>query len=109
MDDNTKNTPWFSIDMYYKGFHIKKSLPQNVKLDKVTKIINLAIKKGYEPSWNKATSEDQLDPTAKWPQIKKEGCQHPEDQLEERISNSEKNPGKKFMKCVLCSNFVRWA
>lgn|SRR3990167_1912279 len=52
--------PWTSIDLYYKGFHIKKSVPDSYTADKIVKIINKYIKYGFEPSWNKETSDEQL-------------------------------------------------
>jgi DNA-directed RNA polymerase subunit M/transcription elongation factor TFIIS len=108
MNDETN---WTSIDLYKKGFHIKKSYPKSIKLDKLSELIDKAIEKGFEPSWNSQTSEEHLDPTNKWPQTqeRKEGCQHPEDSLEERTSQSEKNPNRKFMRCKNCNNFVRWS
>lgn len=63
MNEN-EQTSWTSIDLYYKGFHIKKSLPKNVKLSKITKLIEKAIDLGYEPSWNAETNKKQ-DPIMK--------------------------------------------
>lgn len=56
-----KNTPWTSLDLYYKGFHIKKSVPSSYKADQIIKIIDTYIEKGFEPSWNKDTSSEQLE------------------------------------------------
>src|SRR3990172_8748918 len=55
------NTPWTSIDLYYKGFHIKKSIPKKISAIKLAETIEKYIAKGYEPSWNKGTSEEQLN------------------------------------------------
>lgn len=58
------DTSWTSIDMYYKGFHVKKSIPQNVKFRDVIKSIEKAIELGFEPSWNTETNKKQ-DPIMK--------------------------------------------
>ena len=59
-----EQTPWTSIDLYYKGFHVKKSLPMNVKFSKIIKTIEVAIDKGFEPSWNDETNKKK-DPIMK--------------------------------------------
>lgn len=104
-------TPWTSIDLYYKGFHVKKSLPDNVKLEDLKKTIDTYKEAGFEPSWNEDTNKSQ-DPIMKATRSfgpTKEGCQHPEDTLEKRVSHSEKNEGREYMRCTLCNSFVRWA
>ena len=58
---NDENTNWTSIDLYYKGFHVKKSLSENVKVEELIKAIEVYIKAGFEPSWNSATSKEHLD------------------------------------------------
>lgn len=64
---NTKEeTSWTSFDLYYKGFHVKKSLAENTPLDKVKKAIEGAIELGFEPSWNKETSTKALDEDPGW-------------------------------------------
>ena len=69
MEDNDikevlTETPWTSIDLYYKGFHIKKSVPANFSADRIIEIIDEYIEKGYEPSWNQETNKGH-DPIAK--------------------------------------------
>ncbi len=103
-----ENTPWTSIDLYYKGFHTKKSFPGDYSIEKIKEYIEKAITEGFEPSWNSETSSEHLDETGKWPQVK-EVCQHPEDKCEVKISNSEKNKGKRYVRCTLCNSFIRWA
>lgn len=56
-------TNWTSIDMYYKGFHVKKSWPKSMKAEKIIKIIDKAIDLNFVPSWNKDTTSEALDPT----------------------------------------------
>lgn len=48
---------WTSIDMYYKGFHVKKSMPNNIKPEELIKGIEGYIKAGFEPSWNTETNK----------------------------------------------------
>ena len=59
-----KETAWTSIDLYYKGFHIKKSLPEDITLEGITGIIEEAIRLNFDPSWNSETNAKQ-DPIAK--------------------------------------------
>ena len=59
-----EETNWTSIDFYYKGFHVKKSVPQNVELKDVVGSIEKAIGLGFEPSWNAETNKKQ-DPIMK--------------------------------------------
>ena len=56
-----KNTNWTSIDAYYKGFHVKKTYPKAVGREKLITLIEQLIDAGFEPSWNKETSDGQLD------------------------------------------------
>lgn len=63
-----ETTSWTSIDLYYKGFHVKKSVPENHSFQDIKKVIDKAIDEGFEPSWNKDTSTKQLDPDPKWVQ-----------------------------------------
>src|SRR3990167_5330380 len=62
----TDNTPWTSVDLYYKGFHFKKSVPANVSPDTLIEMVEEYIEKGFEPSWNKNTSQEQLDNDPDW-------------------------------------------
>ncbi|HZX14957.1 MAG TPA: hypothetical protein VFF49_11235 [Thermodesulfobacteriota bacterium] len=81
MNNDTKETSWTSIDLYYKGFHIKKSVPSSYKATQIVKIINTYIKRGFEPSWNKDTSEIQLN--------------------KDPIMNATSGQGKKYV-CATC-------
>lgn len=56
MDDKT---PWTSIDLYYKGFHIKKSWPENVSRVVLMSEVDDLIKAGFKPSWNEDTNKVQ--------------------------------------------------
>ena len=47
---------WTSMDVYYKGFHIKKSFPNNISSDVLMKTVESLIEKGFEPSWNNDTN-----------------------------------------------------
>lgn len=64
LNDLSGATNWTSIDLYYKGFHVKKSIPENVKFEDVIKSIEKAIELGFEPSWNTETNAKQ-DPIAR--------------------------------------------
>ena len=57
-----ENTPWTSIDVYYKGFHVKKSLPDNKSALSIKSTIEDLINEGFEPSWNADTSKTHLTP-----------------------------------------------
>lgn len=57
------NTPWTSIDAYYKGFHTKFSFPETITREKVITMVEGLIDAGFEPSWNKETSGEQLKVT----------------------------------------------
>lgn len=63
-DLKTEHPNYTSIDLYYQGFHIKKSYPKVIKLDKLASLIEKAIEKGFEPSWNAETNAQQ-DPIMK--------------------------------------------
>lgn len=52
-----EETNWTSFDLYYKGFHVKKSVPDNVKLSAIKKTIDKALDLGFEPSWNADTNK----------------------------------------------------
>lgn len=56
--------PWTSIDLYYKGFHIKKSFPQSLSRVDIIREITGFIEDGFEPSWNAETNAKQ-DPIMK--------------------------------------------
>lgn len=64
MDEN-KTENWTSVDMYYKGFHIKKSFGENVNRVTIIKEINDLIDAGFQPSWNPDTNKASVvTPTA---------------------------------------------
>ena len=48
---------WTSVDLYYKGFHVKKSIPANISPAFVIEKIEEYIKLGFEPSWNMDTNK----------------------------------------------------
>lgn len=101
-----KENAWTSIDLYYKGFHVKKSIPANISPSFVVDKIEEYIKLGFAPSWNTGTNVANGHPeTAE----KQDICQHPEDKIEIKIVQSGKNAGKKYARCSLCNAFVRWA
>lgn len=56
MEEN-KTENWTSVDMYYKGFHIKKSFGENVNRVTIIKEINDLIEAGFQPSWNPDTNK----------------------------------------------------
>ena len=58
MDDNL-NTPWTSIDLYWKGVHVKKSMPEAINAKELAEVIDKYLKLGFTPSWN-------LDTAKKW-------------------------------------------
>ena len=49
--------PWTSIDLYFKGVHVKKSLPENVKIEDLIKTIDTYLAAGFEASWNVDTNK----------------------------------------------------
>lgn len=55
--DISNNTPWTSIDLYYKGFHIKKSYPEHIPASTLISDISDYISQGFEPSWNSETNK----------------------------------------------------
>lgn len=55
--DEQKTENWTSVDMYYKGFHIKKSFGENVNRVTIIKEINDLIEAGFQPSWNPDTNK----------------------------------------------------
>ena len=56
------------IDAYYKGFHagitIRSQDNSSIPVSKIVSAINNLIEQGFEPSWNKTTSREQLNPDA---------------------------------------------
>jgi hypothetical protein len=54
------------IDAYYKGFHagitIRSQDNSSIPVSKIVAAINNLIEQGFEPSWNKTTSREQLNP-----------------------------------------------
>jgi hypothetical protein len=51
------NTPWTSIDMYYRGFHCKKSVPDTFTPVELKAEIDKYADQGFLPSWNQTTNE----------------------------------------------------
>jgi hypothetical protein len=103
-----KEPSWTSVDLYYKGFHVKKSMPHNISAESIIASIEDHIKAGFTPSWNADTNK-QNGHTETVSAEKQEACQHPEDKLEIKIVQSGKNINKKYARCSLCNAFVRWA
>lgn len=69
MKNETTNTPLIiQIDAYYKGFHsgITLNFEKNgsIPAGKIMTVIDSLIEKGFEPSWNKETSKEQLKSAA---------------------------------------------
>ena len=52
-----KEPSWTSIDLYYKGFHVKKSFPNDYSIQKVIKFIDEAEALKFNPSWNQETNK----------------------------------------------------
>ena len=52
-----KEPSWTSIDLYYKGFHVKKSFPNDYSIEKVIKFIEDAEALKFNPSWNQETNK----------------------------------------------------
>ena len=57
-----ENTAWTSIDLYYKGVHIKKSLPDNVKIEDLIRTVDTYLAAGFLPSWNVQTNNGHSTP-----------------------------------------------
>lgn len=51
---------WTSVDLYYRGFHIKKSISANASASSLKTMIDDYISQGFEPSWNMDTSKQHL-------------------------------------------------
>lgn len=92
------------VDSYYKGFHVgwtkrmdEKSLSSQVLGIKA--FINILVEDGYKPSWNDDTNE-------KNGHAETTECKH--NSTEVKISNSEKNKGRKYRKCIDCNGFAGW-
>jgi hypothetical protein len=62
MEEN-KDTSWTSIDLYYKGVHVKKSIAENIKTDALIKVIDTYLDAGFKPSWNEDTNKVALTPS----------------------------------------------
>lgn len=64
-----EETPWTSLDLYYKGFHIKKSFPSNFSAGALIEKIDELIEKGFKPSWNAETNgkNEPKEPTPHCP------------------------------------------
>lgn len=52
-----EKTPWTSMDLYYKGVHIKKSIPETIKVEDLKKTIDAYLDAGFKPSWNEDTNK----------------------------------------------------
>lgn len=67
---------WTSIDIYYKGVHVKKSISKSMKPSELIETIDAYLSAGFEPSWNndtnKAHSASQEAPVT--PQATKYTC-----------------------------------
>jgi len=48
---------WTSVDLYYKGVHVKKSVPSNIKIDLLKQTIDSYLEAGFKPSWNEDTNK----------------------------------------------------
>jgi len=63
-----EQTSWTSVDLYYKGVHIKKSVPDNIKIDLLKETIDDYLNAGFKPSWNEDTNKQSIktptDPNA---------------------------------------------
>ena len=52
-----KEPSWTSVDLYYKGVHVKKSVPSNIKVDLLKQTIDSYLDAGFQPSWNMDTNK----------------------------------------------------
>ena len=105
-----ENTPWTSIDLYYKGVHVKKSLPENIKIEDLIKTIDTYLEAGFEASWNAETNKAH-DPITKATedQGKKYICNECGETAEYKEGISAKT-GKPW-KAIFCKDnkdHVRW-
>lgn len=74
-EEHKVNTPWTSVDLYYKGVHIKKSIPSNIKVEKLKETIDMYLEAGFKPSWNTETNGKHEQPTLLQRPCSHEGCQ----------------------------------
>ena len=110
----TEMTPWTSVDLYFKGFHIKKSIPANISPDSLKKRIEEYILAGFEPSWNTETNLKTKSQPIPLPQLAKPAtqtmicsfCGQPAEYKEgiskDKIVNGVTIKGKPY-KVVFCS------
>ena len=74
--EKTENSAWTSVDLYYKGVHIKKSIPANIKIEVLMETIDKYLEAGFKPSWNDKTNGDHKEPPKPLQRpCNHEGCQ----------------------------------
>ena len=54
---------WTSIDLYYKGVHVKKSISKSMKPSELITAIDAYLAVGFLPSWNPETNKASVQPT----------------------------------------------
>lgn len=108
IDEDLPEAPMsVNVRGYYKGFSVlfTRRTKNKPSFDDITFMVDRMIQKGFEPSWNKQTSVEQLNGNK--PVNKEgEGCQH---EVVLKKSNSDKNPGRIYKKCNICGEFLGWA
>ena len=48
---------WTSVDLYYKGVHVKKSVPEKMGIEVLKETIDKYLESGFKPSWNEDTNK----------------------------------------------------
>lgn len=108
MEDEVKLQNWTSLDLYYKGFHIKKSISENITPEMLIKKIEGYLEAGFMPSWNNDTNKSLNTPQKSLQEVT-EVCQHPTDMVKVmQVKKDGPNQGKWFKNCGNCKSFLGW-
>lgn len=59
-DSMGETQDWTSMDLYYKGVHVKKSISIAIKANALKDIIDIYLDAGFLPSWNAETNGKAL-------------------------------------------------
>src|SRR4030042_428341 len=108
-ESDKKENAWTSVDLYYKGFHIKKSLPVNISPESLIARIDEYIEQGFKPSWNDETNGKNSNieqPTLLTKPCEIEGCQGTMT-FKSGVSKKTGKPWKAWF-CDLSEKHVIW-
>lgn len=66
--DDFETSNWTTFDSYYKGYHVKRSFPQDMSVEDIMAKVEEMIDAGFSPSWNEDTNKTartEADPIMK--------------------------------------------